>query len=378
MDGSTVEPRPDPWEESASAAKRARGYAARMAKKTASKADNSGLTAAMRVVVLKGKETYERDRLTRELDRVLREAHGSIERFEFDGERADLATVLDELRTYGLMQTHKLVILNSADAFLAGSKDEEKDPDSRNRRAIEAYVENPVAEATLLMRAGGWRPGRIDKLIDKIGGAVISCEALNDDQAAHWLISRAAAHDVKIQPEAAAGLVERLGSGMGALDSELFKLATYAGPGGTITPELVGELVGKSRQEVAWEVQNAVVLGGAGGALERVGELIDVSKNDVVPMMWSVCDLARKMHAAARLAATGTPPGVVMKQVKLWGSMAGPTVEAARKLGPARTARMFHAAVETDYNSKRGGLGDARRNLEGLVVRVADTIQRVR
>jgi DNA polymerase III delta subunit len=68
----------------------------------------------MRIVVLHGKEAFLRTRYTQDLEEALAEKYGQIDRFVFDGETARLSDVLDEIRTYGLLQQHKLVILDHA------------------------------------------------------------------------------------------------------------------------------------------------------------------------------------------------------------------------------------------------------------------------
>ena len=73
----------------------------------------------MRIVVLRGRDTFLVREYTRRLSAVLEEVHGEMEWFEFDGATVEAADVLDELRSFGLLQQHKLVIVNNADRFLS-------------------------------------------------------------------------------------------------------------------------------------------------------------------------------------------------------------------------------------------------------------------
>ena len=101
----------------------------------------------MRVVLLHGKESFLMEEATAELGGVLSEAFDDYEQFNFEGSFSSLAGVLDELRSYGLMQRHKLVVVDEADKFLAREG---------IRKALEAYALAPVDEATLLLRAEGF------------------------------------------------------------------------------------------------------------------------------------------------------------------------------------------------------------------------------
>ncbi len=97
------------------------------------------LDASMRIVVLHGRESFLVREGTTRLTGLLREQFGGVDQFDFEGDTAELADVLDELRSYALFQGHKLVVVDVADQFVAG--------DTR-RRALEAYAAQPSEGAT--------------------------------------------------------------------------------------------------------------------------------------------------------------------------------------------------------------------------------------
>jgi len=100
--------------------------------------------AKMSVVILHGKDSFLMTRYTSDLEDVMKAEHGDVDRVVFDGERVDLATVLDELRTYDMLMRHKLVIVDHADTFLAA-----KDSGTTlTRKVLERYAESPVDSAT--------------------------------------------------------------------------------------------------------------------------------------------------------------------------------------------------------------------------------------
>lgn len=324
----------------------------------------------MRIIVLHGKDPYMIANRSREIAEMLRQAYGDIEQFEYDGETAELAAVLDELRSYGLIQQHKLVILDKADDFLAakGSND-----DGRYRRAMEAYAQNPVDSATLLMRADTWRPGNLDKLIAKVG-AVFKIEPPNEATALKWCFNRVQKrYEAAIEPEAAERLVQQIGPDLARLDAELSKLASFVGRGNSITREHVIELVGMSREEQVWSIQSTIASGNAAMALSKLRELMGVSNHPEELISWAICDLMRKVHAAAQLLREGVNGHAAARQLKLWGDSIQPIMTAARGCEPGFLAEMLKAAIETDLKSKTG-LGDSTRSLEALTVRIADGI----
>ncbi len=324
-----------------------------------------------RIVVLHGKEHYLLREFTRKIEKCLRDAHGDIERFDFNGSEAKLADVLDELRSYGLMQQHKLVVLNEADQFLSAGGDGDK----RNRKALEHYAQSPVEDATLLLRAAAWRPGNFDKYVKKVG-VVHKCDPPPRDKAVIWCKQRCTKeYDAEIDKQAAQMLIELVGVDLSRLDSELGKLATFVGTGGVIKAEDVTTLVGMTREQLAWSIQDAICTCDAATAFRQLRELIEVSQVSTTPMMWSVIELLRKVHAASVLMRQGVSRGQLAGPLKLWGSVGDGIIAAGKLLEPAQAAQLLRQAVQTDRRTK-SGFGNDVRSLESLTVLVADTMGR--
>lgn len=333
--------------------------------------------AKMRVVVLHGDDVFQIRARTREIADALREHFGEVEEFSYDGESAQLADVLDELRSYGLIQRHKLVILDNADAFLKEPKDgdESSSRTTSTRPAMERYAAAPVDHATLLMRARTWRAGKIDKLIAKIGG-VFKLEAPTEARAATWLVSRAEKqYKAQLARDAADLMVAQIGPDLARLDVELGKLAAFVGEGRPISRAVVGEIVGYSREEQAWAIQDAIATGNPRAALEKLRELKPIDSTKVVLISWSIMDLMRKLHGASQLLEQGQQPFQINKQLKLWGDSAQVILGAARRLSPQAAADLLDRAVKMDRNNK-SGVGNPQRSLEVLAMEIADTIGR--
>jgi len=382
------------------------------------------LAAGMPVVILYGKDDFLRQQYTSQLKHELDEVHGSdgVQVVRFDGATAQVADILDECRSMGLMTAHKLVIVDSADELLKSSSDDD-DGDGNGdgggggsgkasgkraagkgkgggggvrrfapksaRELVEAYVNEPSSAATLVLRAATWRPGNLDKAVKSAGGEMIKCEPLDAHTAARWAIARCAKrHRAQINPQAAALLIEHVGTALARIDSELAKLAaavddTATGTPGAgeaggaeaqatarITADDVRAMVGLSREEDFWSIQRSLLDGDAKRALEHLGELLDVSRHDPVPIFFSCLDLARKLHVASCAIDAGAGPREAAKAAGLWGPAAEVVPHMARSLGQARCATLLHEAVELDSMSKSGRT-EPRMALERLVLRFA-------
>lgn len=342
-------------------------YALPVAKKSAETKAPAALTAEHRIVVLVGKEPFLQAEYTAQLKEALVAKFGEIDTFRFDGPGATAAAVLDECRTFGLMQQHKLVVVDQADQLV---KEE-------NRPLVERYAAAPSEGATLVLRCDKWNKGKLDALIEAVG-VIKECAALPADKAAGWAIKRCQKrHNCTLEPEAASMLVDRLGAELGKIDTELAKLAAHVGsePGkpGTITPEVVAELVGMGREEEVWVVQSVLIGATPERALSCIRDAMDVSRHHPTLVTYACVDLARKLHGAARGIKLGANPWQLAGKLRLWGSSKDAILAAAAKADPARLAGLFREAVEADRRQKTGQ-ADPARSLEALALRFAEVL----
>lgn len=338
-----------------------------MAKKaSSSKAANRAPTAEDRVVVLAGKEIFLRGQYTSMLRASLEAVHGEIESFKFEGESVEIASVLDECRSFGLMSSHKLVIVDDADQFV----------NEHTRQMLERYAADPCEQATLLLRAGTWRPGNLDKAIAKVG-VVTSCDQVDQGLAVKWTQARAQrAYESSIGPREASMLVERLGADLGKIDAELSKLATAAGTGNAISGPLIMEMVAMTREEDnPWVLQEPLLSGDPEHTLRQLRVVLENSgKSTHVPVSYACIDLARKLVGVSEGMAQGMNPNAVAKELKLWGPSRDPIMRLARKLGPGRARELLDASIKADMDLKRS-VGSPTRTLEILALRFASAVR---
>ena len=167
--------------------------------------------SSMRFVILHGKDSFQIVERLQRFQKLLGEQFGEVSRFDFDGGSVQMVDVFDELRTFGLLATHKLIVVDKADQFVASEE---------RRRALERYAEEPMEHATLVLRSESWRPGNLDKLVAKVG-AVLKCEPPDAGHAMSWCSMRAEkAHGIELDGKAAEALVDRVGNDLARLDTE--------------------------------------------------------------------------------------------------------------------------------------------------------------
>ena len=134
----------------------------------------------MRIVLLSGPDLLLRDEQTKFLKAALETEFGEVDVLRFAAAEADPAVVLDECRSFGLIASHKLVILDEAEQLIKGDD---------IRPLFERYADNPSPGATLLLRSTSWRPGKLDKQIEKVG-AIVRCDQLSESDTIAWVVKR--------------------------------------------------------------------------------------------------------------------------------------------------------------------------------------------
>jgi len=287
-----------------------------------------------------------------ELAGILRQMPPDVQRADFDGETAQLADMLDELRSFAMFGGGKLVVIRNADAFL-----------TKFRSQMEDYVSAPSDSGVLILRLSSL-PGtqRIHKLI-KQHGEIISCEPPKD--LAKWAIEHAkSAQKVTLLPDAARMLVELIGNDLGRLDTEIAKLAISA-DNGKITADVVTSNVAFTREREMWDLTNAVASGNTAEALRRWRQLV---QSDPSAEFRAVTWLGIWLGEVGLVVNEGPrSPAVNKLRWKYKGDAFDKFIDGADALGKEGHARALDLLAEIDKQSK-SGVGDAAANVERFVL----------
>lgn len=353
----------------------------------------SALDASRRMIVLFGPEDFLRTQYTAQVRGLLEAKYGQVDVLQLDGATAQVADVLDECRSFGLMATHKLVIVDEADQFVKEG----------TRAVLERYAEKPSENATLMLRSEKWRAGNLDGIIEAHGGALVRCDApmLKDergkdigpdyDKIQRWAVARAAKrHAANLSKEAAELLVMRIGASFGRLDTEIEKLAVAAGAQSGKTPErdatgelptdaaklptidaaLVSRFVGMSREEEVWDIKQRLLTSSAEEILRNVRDLLEVSRHPPTLITYAMTDLAKGLHGASRALRGGANPFQVAGKLKIWGPGRDLILQVAKSIKPEQAYELFRACLDADRRQK-SGLGDGERTVERLALKFA-------
>ena len=291
------------------------------------------------------------------LKEVLAQLPADAQRTDLDGERAELSEVLDELRSFAMFGSGKVVVVRSADAFL-----------TRFREQLEDYVAKPSDSATLILRLDSLPANqRIYKAIAKVG-QIESCAPPKD--LARWAIGHAkSAHGMTLAPDAAAMLVELVGADLGRLDTELAKLA-IAVDGNRIELDDVSGVVAFQRERQMWDMTNELACGHTAEALRKWRQLIQLDTSAEFRAVTWLGMWLENVRKAVTMKRKGMPIGAIAQQLRIWPrEIQGPFFQTADALGESGAARATDLLADIDLRSK-SGLGDAASNVERFILQI--------
>jgi DNA polymerase-3 subunit delta len=137
-------------------------------------------------------------------------------------------------------------------------------------------------------------PAPLGKAV-KEQGETINVKKMRERDAADWLGNEARQRKMKVEPEAAAGLLARFGSDIAAMARALDQLETVDGP---ITVSEVNSRFRNRPDEPMWHYSDAVVSGDVGQALRRLADFL-THGHPLQLLAFLQHDLRRKALAAA-------------------------------------------------------------------------------
>lgn len=196
-----------------------------------------------------GEEPYYIDKLTEYIENnILTEEEKGFNQMVLYGKDVTIEDVISNAKRYPMMADRQVVIVKEAQEL------------SRTIDKLESYAENPQP-TTVLVFAYKYKTldkrKKITKLLAK-AGVVFESKKLYDNQVGDWIKRVLSGKNYAIDPKAVAMLVEFLGNDLGKINNELEKLAIILPEGSTITPKLIEDNIGISKDYNVFELRKAI------------------------------------------------------------------------------------------------------------------------
>ena len=316
----------------------------------------------MPVLLFHGDNELEIDEAVREL----RAPFQSADVLTFDGLDTPLPTVSEACLTAGLFDPQRLVIVHRLHERLKGARRGAAEVED-----ISTLLKAIPATSTLLLICKEMPEDHpLVGLVADIGGEMRLFARPKKHELPRWVRQRAKTHDVTIDQGAVDILVDLIGAQPLLLESELAKLATYAGDERLITPPMVESLVGAVTQESIFGLVDAISAGDQAKALRLLHAQLDRASTSPIDFaMYLIRMLARQVRILLRIRLgreAGRTGGEIAADLKLPRYYADRYFRQAARLSTERLSTTFERLAALEYALK-SGRGDASSGLDLLV-----------
>jgi DNA polymerase III delta subunit len=295
---------------------------------------------------------------------LLESLPADIQQRDFEGEKVELSDVLDELRSFAMFGSGKLVVIREADAFI-----------SRFREQLENYLQSPSDSGVLVLRVNSLPSNqRIYKQIQKVG-AIEKLEPPKASDLPRWIIAQAKREqNVAVDLDAAQLLAELIGNDLGRLDNEIAKLALQCG-GNQIRLADVRQGVAFQREQQMWDMTNELAAGHADQAVRRWRQMLQLDSSVEFRAVTWLGMWLEKSVSAIRMRASGMNAFAIAGALKIWPrEMQEPFFRTAERLRTVGMQRALDLLVEVDHQSK-SGVGSAAGNVERFLLTMGHLLQ---
>ena len=201
------------------------------------------------IYFLTGDEPYYIDGISNYIEKhLLSEEEKEFNQIVYYGRDIKVEDIISTAKRFPMMAERQVVIIKEAQDL------------SRTIEELLPYVENPQPTTVLVLCYKYKKLDKRKKLSKEIikSGVFYESKKLYESKIPDWIREVVTRRGYSITPKAAQMLVEFIGNDLTKVNNELEKLQLIISKGDTITPTLVEENIGISKDYNNFELQNAI------------------------------------------------------------------------------------------------------------------------
>ena len=269
----------------------------------------------------------------------------------FDANSSSLNQWIGSVKTLSFLGGTKLVIVRNLHEVFSNQEDLEE----LNLQALIDYAKTPLAEACLVITADKVdRRLKLIKTLTELKSAVC-CEAPKKDAEIKrlwtWVQARAKESGYSISKNAAESLGNRVGNRPGILAQELEKLLVYAGKNKSISESDIMEVIGETKQEIIWDLNEALMGKQTERALKLLQNQLD---NGVAPeqILGAISGQFRTVWEVKNYQEQGHPANQIAKKMGAHPYKVQKASEHTQKFSVQQLRRCHAELVQADRSLK--------------------------
>ncbi|GAC1398804.1 MAG: hypothetical protein NVSMB52_12380 [Chloroflexota bacterium] len=286
--------------------------------------------------------------------RSLRDTFNAADVVALHGPSVPLPTLSVACLTAGLFDPERLVVVHDLQDRLKNVK-----KDSTEWEELTRILGSVAPTTTLILVSPGMAADHtLVYLARSIGAQVKAYMTPRRQELPRWIMSRAKNHGTSIDGDAADLLADLAGANPVLLDSELEKLATYAGGERRITQLMVDTLVGAVPQDSIFKLVDAIAVGDKPLAFRLLHTQLEVaSSNPIEAALYLIRMLARQMRILLRIRLGqegGKTTSRLTSDLNLPRYHADKYFQQARRLPKDRLRDSFEHLAALEHGLKSG------------------------
>lgn len=314
------------------------------------------------IYFLMGEEPYYIDKISDFIsENILTEEERGFNQMLIYGRDTSVDEIVSNAKRYPMMAERQVVIVKEAQDL------------SRSIEKLTTYAENPQPTTVLVVCYKYKKIDKRKKLYKAIAktGLIFEGKRLYENQVGDWIIKTLKSRGYSISPKAAQMLVEFLGTDLGKIDNELQKLQLICPEGTSISPEIIEENIGISKDFNNFELRNAI---GERDSLKahRIANYFAQNPKDnplvmTISLLFSYFSQILQYHGLSDKSK-----GSVAKQLKVNPYFVSDYAIAARNYPMKKVSRAISLLQETDVKSKGVGAANVSQGdlLKELLVKI--------
>ncbi|GAA0295685.1 DNA polymerase-3 subunit delta [Gracilibacillus halotolerans] len=307
------------------------------------------------VYYLYGTENYMTDMLRATLTKKIVEPEDLDTNLStYDLEETTIQEVIIDAETFPFFGERKLIIAHNADFLKAKPSvtDILHQPES-----LITYLENPAPYTVLVVIAPYEKVDERKKIVKalKKHAAFVECQPLKEYNMQQTVKTLANDLHITVSNQVVDFLIETIGSNLMVIQSELEKMALYAGAGNEIQLETAKLLISEQENSTAFQLVDAVLTSDLKAAI-NIKKDLEKKGEDPIGMLALITSQFRTILQVKVLKQKGYTQQQIAQQLKIHPYTAKLALNRQASFTFAELKKMIDKMAETDLQMKTGAM----------------------
>lgn len=321
------------------------------------------------VYICFGSEQYLLEQFIRRLeDALIAPEQKDMAVTQYQIKETSVDDILEDAETLPFLAERKLIVAHDA-VFFTGAKASAKVEHNLDR--LLAYMKQPVDYTVLLFIVNGEKLDERKKIVKEArkSAAVLKFEPLQAEEVPRWLRMQAQLKNCALNEEAERKFILYTGANLLTMDTELEKLALYAGSETEITSDMVEQLVVRSSEQNVFILIDCIVRRQFREAFRILQELLQ-QKEEPIKIVNLIARQIRMMLMIHDLENKGFSQRQIASQISAHPYAVKIAAEQAKKYASNELLDILSRLAELDVSMKSGRV-DKVMGLEMLLLGLA-------